>query len=81
MQPGRQNTFQPYLNVKNAYNPRGQNVLQQIFKDHFENFKEQYDEKYDPLSCTSFYLCPSCHQKRTLLFSEQVIHKVLPHSF
>ncbi|MBW8003971.1 MAG: transposase [Planctomycetes bacterium] len=30
-----------------------------------------------PLSCKSFYLCPSCHQKRTLLFSEQITQKVL----
>jgi hypothetical protein len=121
VQPGRQNTFQPYLDFKQKYIPRGQNVLQQIFKDHFENFKEQYDEKYAktygnyridrisevveeflkcgdykeglarikcqnpecdhnffvPLSCLCFYLCPSCHQKRTLLFGEQIAHDVL----
>ena len=46
MQSGRQNTYQSYLNFKQKYIPRGQNVLQKIFKDHFENFKEQYDEKY-----------------------------------
>ena len=28
------------------YAPRGQNVLQVIFKDHFADFKEIYDEKY-----------------------------------
>jgi len=46
VQPGRQNTFQPYLGFKQAYIPRGQNDLECIFKDHFEKFKEQYDEKY-----------------------------------
>ena len=30
-----------------------------------------------PLSCKGFYLCPSCHQKRTLLFSEQITQEVL----
>jgi len=29
-----------------SYIPRGQNPLQKIFKDHFADFKEQYDEKY-----------------------------------
>ena len=46
MQPGRQNTFQPNLDYKQTYIPKGQNVLQEIFKDHFEEFKEKYDEKY-----------------------------------
>ena len=30
-----------------------------------------------PLSCLCFYLCPSCHQKRTLLFGEQIANEVL----
>jgi hypothetical protein len=30
-----------------------------------------------PLSCKGFYLCPSCHQKKTLLFGEQMVHDVL----
>jgi len=104
-----------------SYTPRGQNVLQKIFIDHFVNFKEQYDEKYAkthgnfcidritevateftkcgdykeglarikcqnpecghdyfvPLSCKGFYLCPSCHQKRTLIFAEQMVQDVL----
>ena len=30
-----------------------------------------------PLSCKGFYLCPSCHQKRTLLFGEQIAEDVL----
>jgi hypothetical protein len=29
--------------------PRGQNVLQALFKDHFDTFKQQYDEKYAKL--------------------------------
>ncbi|MBA7542594.1 HTH-type transcriptional activator RhaS [subsurface metagenome] len=104
-----------------SYIPRGQNVLQRIFKEHFDDFRELYDEKYAknygtfrlaritevvdefikcghyskglarvkcvnpdcgndyfvPLSCLSFYLCPSCHQKRTLLFGEQMANEVL----
>ena len=104
-----------------SYIPKGQNVLQKIFKEHFDDFKEQYDDKYAktygnyrldritevveeflkcgnykeglarikctnpdcghdyfiPLSCLSFYLCPSCHQKRTLLFGEQIAEEVL----
>jgi hypothetical protein len=28
-------------------------------------------------SCKSFYLCPSCHQKRTLLFAERLTEHVL----
>ena len=121
MKPERQNTFQPDLDFKQPYIPRGTNVLQCIFKDHFADFKEQYDEKYAktygnyrieritevvekfikcgdyreglarikcqnpecghdyfiPLSCKGFYLCPSCHQKRTLLFGEQIVQDVL----
>ena len=114
--------YQPDIYViSQTYIPRGQNVLQKKFKDHFENFKEQYDEKYAktygnyridritevveeflkcgdykeglahikcqnpecghdffvPLSCKGFYLCPSCHQKRTLLFGEQMVQDVL----
>lgn len=104
-----------------SYIPRGCNVLQQILKDHFYDFANQYDVKYAgtygnyridritgvveeflkcgdysegiarvkcinkncghdffvPLSCLSFYLCPSCHQKRTLLFGEQIANEVL----
>ena len=118
--------YQPYLESEQQYIPRGQNVLQDIFKDHFDMFQANYDEKYSktygkyrldritevvekflkcgnykegvarikcqnpecgydyfvPLSCLSFYLCPSCHQKRTLFFGEQIANEVmlkLPH--
>ena len=37
--------YQPDI-ISQTYIPRGQNVLQKIFKDHFEEFKTQYDEKY-----------------------------------
>ena len=121
MKAERQNTYQPYLDFEQSYIPRGQNVLQQIFKNHFSDFKERYDEEYAkeygnfridrisevieeflkcgdykmglarvkctnsncnhdffvPLSCLCFYLCPSCHQKRTLLFGEQIAYEVL----
>ena len=104
-----------------SYIPRGQNVLQTVFNEHFDDFREVYEETYSktwgkyridritevveefikcgdyregiarikctnpkcghdyfvPLSCKSFYLCPSCHQKRTLLFSEQITQEVL----
>ena len=32
-----------------------------------------------PFSCKGFYLCPSCSQKRTLLFSENMVNEVLLH--
>jgi hypothetical protein len=38
--------YQPYLESEQKYIPRGQNVLQQIFKDYFEDFHDQYEEKY-----------------------------------
>ena len=46
VQPERQENYQPYLTFKQEYIPRGRNVLQQIFKDHFDDFIDQYDEKY-----------------------------------
>jgi hypothetical protein len=33
-------------NPLSSYIPRGQNALQTIFKKHFDDFKEQYNEKY-----------------------------------
>ena len=89
--------------TEKGYVPRGTNVLQQIFKEHFKDFVDNYEEKYSiiygkfridritevvdeflkcgdykegiarvkctnpecnhdyfvPLSCMSFYLCPS----------------------
>ena len=113
--------YQPYLETEQKYISRGQNDLQKIFKDHFEEFKEVYEDKYSkeygkfrldritevveefikcgdyqeglarikcqnpecghdffvPLSCLSFYLCPSCHQKRILLFGEHIANEVL----
>ena len=32
---------------------------------------------FRPLSCKWFYLCPSCSQKRTLLFTEHLMNEVL----
>jgi hypothetical protein len=32
---------------------------------------------FRPFSCKGFYLCPSCSQKRTLLFSEHLTNEVL----
>lgn len=34
-------------------------------------------EYFRPFSCKGFYLCPSCSQKRTLLFSEHVDEELL----
>ena len=33
-----------------------------------------------PFSCKGFYLCPSCSQKRTLLFAEHLKGRVLSHT-
>ena len=103
------------------YQPRGVNVLQRLFKEHFQNFADQYEAKhaiiygrfrieritevvekfvlcgdysqgiariqctnpdckyeyFRPFSCKSFYFCPSCSQKRTLLFSEYMNERLL----
>jgi len=32
--------------ASNSYVPRGTNVLQQIFKEHFKDFVDNYEEKY-----------------------------------
>ena len=32
---------------------------------------------FRPFSCKGFYLCPSCSQKRTLLFAEHLTNQVL----
>ena len=34
-------------------------------------------ECFRPFSCKSFYFCPSCSQKRTLLFSEYMNERLL----
>ena len=34
-------------------------------------------EYYRPFSCKQWYLCPSCHQKRLLLFSERMTQETL----
>jgi hypothetical protein len=34
-------------------------------------------EYFRPFSCKSFYFCPSCSQKRTLLFSEYMNERLL----
>ena len=34
-------------------------------------------ELFRPFSCKSFYFCPSCHQKRLLIFAEQLCEDVL----
>jgi len=34
-------------------------------------------EYFRPFSCKSFYFCPSCSQKRTLLFSEYMRDNLL----
>ena len=46
MQQNQQCNYQQYLEFGPKYVPKGQNVLQRIFKDHFKEFQEQYDEKY-----------------------------------
>jgi hypothetical protein len=34
-------------------------------------------EYFRPFSCKQWYLCPSCHQKRLLLFSERMTQETL----
>ncbi len=107
--------------TQNEYIPRGRNVLHTIFENHFQDFIDHYEAKYEknygkyrldriisvvknflecgdymkgiarirclnpecgydffvPFSCKGFYLCPSCSQKRTLLFSENMVNDVL----
>ena len=109
------------LNQPHTYVQRGTNVLQTIFKGHFQNFADNYEEKYAPtygrfrleritevvenfiscgdytqgiariqctnpeckeeffrpFSCKGFHLCPSCSQKRTLLFGEYAANELL----
>ena len=48
MQPKKQNTYQPFLDLERTYIPRGQNVLQQIFKEHFEDFHDQCSTQLNP---------------------------------
>ena len=36
-------------------------------------------EFFRPFSCKGFYLCPSCSQKRTLLFAEYLDQQLLQH--
>jgi len=109
------------LHREPTYTQRGTNTIQLIFKEHFAEFAENYDEKYAktygrfrieritevvdnfigcgdysqgiariqctnpeckaeffrPFSCKGFYLCPSCSQKKTLLFSEYMHEQLL----
>jgi hypothetical protein len=104
-----------------SYVQRGANILQTIFKEHFPDFADSYEEKYAPtygrfrleritevvenfmscgdytkgiariqctnseckeeffrpFSCKGFHLCPSCSQKRTLLFAEYMANDLL----
>jgi hypothetical protein len=53
-----------------AYAQRGTNTLQHVFRDHFSRFSAEYD-------CKGFFLCPSCSQKRSLLFSEYLDEQLL----
>ena len=39
-------TIKVHSYSSHEYIPRGQNVLQALFKDHFAGFKEIYDENY-----------------------------------
>jgi hypothetical protein len=112
--------------AKKLYAQRSTNTLQLVFRHHFPEFAELYDQRYAkdfglfrlpritpvaqkflccgdytqgvariqctnpecrfeffrPFSCKGFYLCPSCSQKRTLLFAvylDQQLSLTLPH--
>jgi len=104
-----------------TYVPRGPNVITKIFKNHFEDFKDNYQSKLEgtsadyrlehiakqvegllecgdytkgmariqctnserkheysrAFSCKKFGICPSCVQKRAILFGEHVVNDVL----
>jgi hypothetical protein len=106
---------------RGTYVPRGPNVITTIFKNHFEDFKDNYQSKLEdtsadyrlehiakqveglvvcgdytrgmariqctnseckhqyfrPFSCKKFGICPSCAQKRAILFGEHVVNDVL----
>ena len=108
-------------NQPQPYTQRGTNTLQAIFKEHFQEFADTYEQKYAPtygrfrldritevvenfiscgdytqgvariqctnpecreeffrpFSCKGFHLCPSCSQKRTLLFAEYMANDLL----
>ena len=52
------------------------NYLQGIARIRCTNPECGYDY-FRPFSCKGFYLCPSCSQKRTLLFAEYLTQEVL----
>ena len=104
-----------------VYIPRHRNVIYHIFSEHFQNFTDNYEEKYAsncglynleriieivnkflecgdykeglaritctnpncdyqyfrPFSCKTFYFCPSCTKKKSLLFGEYLRNELL----
>ena len=42
-----------------------------------ENATGVLQTTFRPFSCKGFYLCPSCSQKRTLLFAEHLTNEIL----
>ncbi|MBM3501624.1 MAG: transposase [Armatimonadetes bacterium] len=104
-----------------VYAQRSTNTLQRVFRDHFNRFAGEYDQRYAkelgnsrierisqvasrfiacgdyrqgvarircsnpdchfeyfrPFSCRGFHLCPSCSQKRALLFAEYLDEQLL----
>ncbi|MBN2441922.1 MAG: transposase zinc-binding domain-containing protein [Spirochaetales bacterium] len=51
------------------------NVKQGVARIKCQNPECGHDY-FVPLSCLSFYLCPSCHRKRTSIFGEQTANEV-----
>ena len=76
-----------------TYVPRGANILRRISHvvDKFESCGDNTKgiariwcsnpecrlEYFRPFSCKGFYLCPSCSQKRALLFAEYLDEQLL----
>ncbi len=69
-----------------AYRPRGRTELRRLFHERFPAFEAAHEVKYAkgcgfdyfrPFSCKSFFLCPSCGQKRTLLLGEYLADDLL----
>ena len=107
--------------ISKTYIQKGPGLLNTILKNHFVDFSQSYEDKYQekygayrlerisnfvenylscgdyskgiariqctnpecqyeifrPFSCKKFYLCPSCSQKRAILFGEHISNEVM----
>ena len=110
-----------YHEAPSVYIPRHRNVIYQIFNEHFQNFTDNYEEKYasncglynleritevvtkflecgeykeglaritctnpncdyqyfKPFSYKTFYFCPSCTKKKSLLIQKKILNMMI----